>query len=968
MKHRILYLLFAVLMQFVFAFQSVSQTAVFTYQGLLKNADGPVEGLFDLQFKLYDDLDAGQQVGSAIEIDDVSVVDGSLNLPLDFGAVFDGGDLFLEISVRPGSETGAFSVLSPRQPITSAPYAVKALEASAVPVGTITSEMLSDGAVTSPKIAAGAVNHLGTPDGAENAAVTVNNQGMVGIGTSNPIAGVHVVEGRPIVNLYPAQVFRDEVDGVTGLSGASEVALHENLVVVSAPNDSAVSIFDNSNVYLPSLLTTIRSGENGISSLNGAKGVDLEDDLLAVASVWSSAVTLFSITTPSAPTLISVMNDGEGGFSEIGWPHDVVLEGDLLAISSELDNAVTLVNVSDPASPQLHVTLKDGTFGFNELARPLTISLSGGVLAIGAQLDNAVTLVNISEPSNPLLLSVLKDGESGFDRIQGVVDVRIEGGMLFIASAVENAVTLVDLSSPALPALINVIEMEEFTDVLRGTAKPRSVSIEGSRLAVSFAPENILSSPSGAVLFDISQPLDPMLIGFASQNRFGVRSLDQARGLVLTDEELVLAAEDSRAATFFVLEETKASMSAEGRVGIGTTQPLADLHLMGSLYVELASDVEIVSPHFAVGSLNVASGSWSTAFGVQSEALGNYAVASGIRSQATGDASFATGDSSEAGGYGSFAAGGGTKATGSYATALGFETEASGLYSTATGYRSTAAGRESIAAGSESQANGYATLAAGRRAMANHDGTFVWADHQFADFSSTAEDQFLVRAKGGVGIGTSAPGNPLAVEGAGTDLGGATGFQEVVARVKRNGTSNTAFSIDSEPGEESILFLSEDGEARWAIRHDTDQSHELDIRYRKIAGGILEAVKVSTNGTFTTAGPVNPPSDRNLKQDFEPLDSMEILKRLVSVPIHSWSYTNSPSVRHVGPVAQDFHGAFGLGEDDKHIATVDADGVALAAIQGLNEKLERENRELRQRLRALERRLNSMVNEQNTGN
>jgi trimeric autotransporter adhesin len=69
------------------------------------------------------------------------------------------------------------------------------------------------------------------------------------------------------------------------------------------------------------------------------------------------------------------------------------------------------------------------------------------------------------------------------------------------------------------------------------------------------------------------------------------------------------------------------------------------------------------------------------------------------------------------------------------------------------------------------------------------------------------------------------------------------------------------------------------------------------------------------------------------------------------MPIRTWNYTNDPASRHIGPVTQDFHAAFGLGTDDKSISTVDADGVALAAIQGLNQKLE-EN--LRQRDRQIE--------------
>jgi hypothetical protein len=86
-------------------------------------------------------------------------------------------------------------------------------------------------------------------------------------------------------------------------------------------------------------------------------------------------------------------------------------------------------------------------------------------------------------------------------------------------------------------------------------------------------------------------------------------------------------------------------------------------------------------------------------------------------------------------------------------------------------------------------------------------------------------------------------------------------------------------------------------------------------------------------------------SDRHAKQGFATINGRNVLAKLAALPIATWSYTNSPGIRHLGPVAQDFKAAFGLGEDDKHIATVDADGVALAAIQGLNQKLEKELRE-----------------------
>jgi hypothetical protein len=73
-----------------------------------------------------------------------------------------------------------------------------------------------------------------------------------------------------------------------------------------------------------------------------------------------------------------------------------------------------------------------------------------------------------------------------------------------------------------------------------------------------------------------------------------------------------------------------------------------------------------------------------------------------------------------------------------------------------------------------------------------------------------------------------------------------------------------------------------------------------------------------------------------VKADVAPVDETTILSLLAELPISTWSYVGqNPSVTHIGPMAQDFHAAFSLGEDDRYISSVDADGVALAAIQAL---------------------------------
>ena len=76
-------------------------------------------------------------------------------------------------------------------------------------------------------------------------------------------------------------------------------------------------------------------------------------------------------------------------------------------------------------------------------------------------------------------------------------------------------------------------------------------------------------------------------------------------------------------------------------------------------------------------------------------------------------------------------------------------------------------------------------------------------------------------------------------------------------------------------------------------------------------------------------------SDRETKQQFTPIDPQSVLAKVAQLPVSEWSFKSDPGVRHLGPMAQDFHAAFGLGPDNRHIATVDADGVALAAIQAL---------------------------------
>lgn len=91
-------------------------------------------------------------------------------------------------------------------------------------------------------------------------------------------------------------------------------------------------------------------------------------------------------------------------------------------------------------------------------------------------------------------------------------------------------------------------------------------------------------------------------------------------------------------------------------------------------------------------------------------------------------------------------------------------------------------------------------------------------------------------------------------------------------------------------------------------------------------------------------------SDKNAKKNFQPVNGEIVLEKLTAIPVEQWNYkwesdTNTP---HIGPMAQDFKGAFYPGCDDKSISTLEFDGVELAAIQGLNQKLNEKNAEIEQ--------------------
>ncbi len=327
----------------------------------------------------------------------------------------------------------------------------------------------------------------------------------------------------------------------------------------------------------------------------------------------------------------------------------------------------------------------------------------------------------------------------------------------------------------------------------------------------------------------------------------------------------------------------------------------------------------------------------STAGGYGATALGS-SLANGWRSSALGYStalgsySTALGASSTASGANASTAMGASQAVDPYCTAMGSSHAGgnglgSGAYATATGSNCWATGLASIAMGYDTDANGFGAIAMGIGTKASGEGSFAMGGGYFHNppFTIASGDYSIA-----MGTATTASGNYSVAIGSSCSASGNYAFA--------GGTEAQAVHAGS--------FVWCDSLAQ------TGSSQGVNTFTVRASGGIYLFTSGGATGVQVGAGggSWSSISDRNAKENFQPVNAQDVLARVAALPLTSWNYkTQEKTIRHLGPMAQDFYAAFNVGEDEKHITTVDADGVALAAIQGLNQNLEETRTELKRR-------------------
>ena len=225
----------------------------------------------------------------------------------------------------------------------------------------------------------------------------------------------------------------------------------------------------------------------------------------------------------------------------------------------------------------------------------------------------------------------------------------------------------------------------------------------------------------------------------------------------------------------------------------------------------------------------------------------------------------------------------------------------------------------------------------------------------FRIFPGAPSDSIDIASTGSVGMGTSSPEATLHVEADDPQVlveatGAAAG--RTLAYLKNSGDVRFFWENTSSGDIWQMSMLS-------TVLQMATPTGNGKFRVRKSGGlqalnGSTEIMALNSTGDLTVKS-VTETSSREAKNGFESVDGLSVLERVAALPISEWSYkADNPSVRHLGPMAEDFHAAFGLGKTDKGITSVDTTGVALAAIQGLNQKLMEKNAQLEQRLLELE--------------
>jgi hypothetical protein len=877
---------------------ALPQGTAFTYHGRLNDHGDPAKGTYDLIFSVFDADTGSNQVGVIVTNTDLQIADGLFTATLDFGAgIFTGPERWLEIGVRTNG-AGDFTTLNPRQPLTPTPYAIMANTASNL-LGTLPASQVS-GMLTDGQLPA-------------NVARLDGDATFTGAQTFSNLANSFTGDGSGLTGLQPSNL----AAGTAGINISGNAATATS--AVTAATASAVPW--NGITGIPA---GFADGLDQDTLCSAGLGLNLNGTELSVSFEGSGAAGSAARSDHNHDNLYAALtHNHDATYSLLSHDHSAADLASGTVADERLSSNVPMLNAyqtfsgSNFFSGVVQVTNTDNTFvgtftGDGEGLSNIVVvaaNVMGGLPAtqlagtlpanlLAGVYTNALTFNN---PAN----SFAGDGAG----LTGVNAEALEGfGAAGFWQLAGNAGT-----TPGADFLgttdTNALELK----VNSQRAFRLEPTTNSPNLIGGWSNNRVESGVVGGTIVGGGTPYAEIRFSIWSEvSVFTNRPNRLGGGMTPSDYGTIAGGFGNTIEVASKLNTI--SGGAENRVG--DSSPCTGNVIGGGVSNNIPGDFLRFDGSFnaiAGGRNNWIRGTGLCTIGGGGDNFINYQNDSSTIGGGSGN--FVDGSSATiAGGWGNSIAwvgpnfgntiGGGS---GNYIQSLDYSTIAGGYGNrvTGNGYSVVGGGQSNqvqaayavIPGGFNNRVAGAYAFAAGNRAQANHQGAFVWAAGNTSDFPSGADNRFHIYAAGGV-----------EVEYGGQDTDGRG--------------------------------------LKWLVLASQTPGRVINV---------YNGAYLSDGGTWTDA------SDRNAKENFEPVNPREILEKVAALPLTKWNYrTEDASVQHLGPVAQDFHAGFGLGADDKHIAALDSSGVALAAIQGLNEIVQKQQTELKQKeaeIQSLQKRL-----------
>jgi outer membrane lipoprotein-sorting protein len=388
---------------------ALAQGTEFSYQGSLKDGGNAANGSYDLEFALFDSVSGGSQVGTTLTRLSTGVVNGIFTVTLDYGnSIFVGADRFLELRVRPAG-AGSYTTLSPRQRVTSAPYSIKALNATSADSvsaacvlcitnahiqsldgGKLTGVISGDGSgltgLNGANIAAGSVSSVqlssdAQPNSAAYRLLAMRRWDLLKVQSTFPVGTGPVGIEFDGANMWVANFSSNTVTKLRASDGA-------NLGTFAVGNAPWRIAFDGANMWVAN------SGSGSVTKLRASDGANLGTFTVGTgpngvafdgANIWVVNFNSNNVTKLRA-------SDGAnlGTFAVGTGPSGIAFDGANVWVANFISSGLTKLRASDGAN------LGSVAAG----SGPYEIAFDGGNIWASNRLSSNVTKIRASDNAN----------------------------------------------------------------------------------------------------------------------------------------------------------------------------------------------------------------------------------------------------------------------------------------------------------------------------------------------------------------------------------------------------------------------------------------------------------------------------------------------------------------------------------------------------------------------------------------